>query len=150
MNANQIIESLHNHKGQHIKVVWERDCQTTGASVRKRVTAYVRSGIDYAKLRPVKEAIEARERGEVQPIWKGFGEWAQFPFIIHHVKKLTEYVRLYPASFKNLHKPKTEWFVHGQPVPYRVAKVFLKSCEFPKDETPLCFTVKVDDIKEIN
>lgn len=148
MQAKQIVDALQNHKGQHLKVIWERQCKAKGATVEKRVTAYVRSGIDYANLKTVREAIEARERGEVQPIWNGFGEWAQFPFVIRHVTKGTEYLRLYPSSFKNL-RPSTEWKMNGKKTTYKKVERFLKSSELKKDEIPSCFTVKAEDVQEI-
>jgi len=128
MNANEIIGQIEYRKGRNVKVTWQRVAKTLkGASsllIVKRTAAWVRSGIDYANLKVVKDGIATGERGEVQPL--PWGEWIQFPFIIGH--KGMEYVRLYPASFENL-VPKVEWSINGRPSSYESVEQYLLSSE---------------------
>lgn len=146
MQATEIVSALQNCKGAHVKVVWQRACKTKKNSplIAKRTVAHVRAGIDYANLRQVKEAIEAKERGEVQSL--PWGEWELFPFIIAH--NGIKYLRLYPSVFDNL-RPVSEFTRNGMPVRLEDVKEFLYSSELPNGERPDCFTVKADSIVEI-
>jgi len=151
MNASQIVESLKGHKGQHLRVAWQRQCKTLkGApSIQKRVVAFVRTGIDYANLAKVKAGIANGERGPIAPIWNGKGEWAEFPFIQRHKETGREYVRMFPAVFDNLKSPiVSEYLLRGQVVDKQEVAPFLQSCEL-RDTSPDCFTVKADDVVSV-
>lgn len=152
MKSNEIVNALNTHKGQHIKVTWERACKvrkSAGAvNIRKRTVAYVRTGIDYANLAEVKEAIAAQERGEVQPIWNGKGQWTQFPFVFAHVETGAEYMRFYPASFDNL-RPQAIYLRNGAEVEFDAIKGDLLASELPSGEVPSCYCVKAGDVVSI-
>ena len=150
MKSSQIVESLQAIKGQHVSVVSRRTRKVRKGSpdVVKRTIAYVRTGIDYANLTVVKDAIAAKERGEVQLIWNGKGEWAVFPFVIRHVVTGQEYMRLYPASFDDL-KPSAQYSIDGAPVDFETVRPYLLASELPSGEIPLCYTLKSEDIETI-
>jgi len=150
MNALEIVENLKNKKGQHVAATWQRQAKTRKGSpiIGKRTQVFVRSGINFANLSAVKSGIESGERGEIQPIWKGKGQWKQFPFILFHVDTGVEYVRLYPAAFDNL-KPSVEYTLDGKPATFEQVKPFLLESELPSDEKPDCFTVKAESIISI-
>src|SRR6266404_5110984 len=106
MNALEAYTQLADYnKGQHLPVTWQRHVKTYRECphvIAKRVTVYVRAGIDYANLKQVKEAISAGIRGPVDPITYGNWRTGFFPFIIDHERKdgsYNEYLRLYPAVF---------------------------------------------------
>jgi hypothetical protein len=148
MNANEIVKNLQNHKGQHVQACWTRAMKTrkdVPMQITKRTCAYVRAGIDYAKLKPVKDGIEAGEREEVQGL--KWGEWSEFPFIIAH--KGVDYVRLYPAVFANL-KPTVEYFIDGKLATQQEIEPYCLASEFrERDEQALCFTLRADSIVAI-
>ena len=150
MKSIQIVEALQNIKGQHVKVVWARKCKVKKGSpdIVKRTIAHVRTGIDYANIAEVREAIAAKERGDVQPIWNGKGEWVNFPFVFKHVDSGSEYVRFYPASFDNLH-PSVQYFENGTPVSFEAVKSYLYASEIPDGTTPLCYCLKAEDVETI-
>ncbi len=147
MNATEIVAMLKDHKGQHVKAVWQRvakvgkDCPLL---IIKRTSAWVRAGINYSNLATVKAQVASGEKEEVEGL--KWGEWMQFPFTIAH--KGQEYVRLYPASFSNLATPSVEWSIDGKPVSYEQVEPYLLASEKRKkeDERPLCFTLKASDV----
>lgn len=154
MQSSQIIEALKDIKGQHVKVVWCRECDTYKGNidkVTKRTIAYVRSGIDFANLTEVKAEIAAFERGEIQPIWGGKGQWTAFPFVFAHIVTGSEYVRLYPASFDNLRKSMdVQFHLNGKPVDKaQVLSVLTAKERQDRDENLKCFCVKVESIETI-
>lgn len=65
------------------------------------------SGINYAELPSVKEAIEKGERGEVQPL--SGAEWVIFPLVVRSLKTGKEQVRLTLSGEKST----TTYFVDG-------------------------------------
>lgn len=153
MKAENMVEILKNKKGQHVAVTWSRQAKTRKGVemvIAKRTTAHVRSGIDFANLATVKSGIESGERGEVQAIWKGAGEWAQFPFIIRHKVTGATYLRLYPSAFANL-VPSVEWTMNGKPCTKADCEPHLLASELRDNEdAPECFTVKAESVIEID
>lgn len=96
--AQELIAAVKGCKGQFIRVEYRTSVKLAakhkGITITKHVSGIFRTGIDYAQKASVKDAIEAGERGEVQPL--PWGEWAEFPWIIAH--KGAEYIRLYPVA----------------------------------------------------
>jgi hypothetical protein len=82
------------HKGQFLASEWQSEPKPLAAHkgkvLRKTSNATVRTGVSYANLGSVKEAIANGERDEVGSL--PWGEWAYFPYVITH--KGSEYVRL--------------------------------------------------------
>jgi hypothetical protein len=152
MNANLIIESLVNRKGQHVCVTWRRQLETRKGCtlvIEKETRAYVRAGIDYANLKSVREGIAQGTREEVQPL-PDWCEWIQFPFTLRHKSKGTEYVRLYPSTFGNL-KPSVRYYVNGLEARAEDVEPLCLAKEFrDRDDVPACFMVKVDSISEVS
>lgn len=148
MNAQEIVNRLAGHNGQHIQVAWQRQCKVRSGSpvVTKQTIAFVRAGIDYANLGAVQTEIANGERGAVESL--PWGQWQKFPYVIEH--KGVEYIRLYPASFGNL-KPNVMYYINRQPVEFDTVKAFLLASELPKqgEDKPLCFTIKAESIISI-
>lgn len=155
----QILESLKSCKGCERAAIWHTPIKKlkgdfNGAhSVSKQVTAHVRAGIDFANLSSVKSGIESGERGEVESL--PWGEWLQFPFVIGHTRKdgqYCEYVRLYPPVLKARNSPKrntVQWYLDSKPVDYSAVEPMLLAADKPKDETPECFNLNVENIVAI-
>lgn len=98
IEAQRIVALLNEHKGEFIAAEWMSEPSKVlaahkGKSLRKHSKATVRTGVAFANLSAVKDAIEAGERDEVGslPSWQ---EWASFPFILRHKGNGTEYLRL--------------------------------------------------------
>lgn len=151
MNAKNIIESLQNRRGQHVRVSWRKQLETRKEvtdTVEKETTTFVRSGINFANLASVREGIANGERGEVQPL-PTWCEWEQAPFILRHKSNGTQYVRLYPSTFNNL-KPATRYFLNGVEVSAQDVQPLCLAKEFrDREETPACFMVKAESITTI-
>lgn len=155
LTAENIIENILNTKGAFVKVLWHSFPDPAAAhkhvELKKVTSAVCRAGINYANLAPVKEAIEAGERGEVEPL--PWGQWyvkdgkSFFPYIIEHKGEL--YIRLYPSSNEK-QLPKTKYFVNGEEVTKQKFAEYLTPANAKKllesEEHPLCFTLKQSNI----
>lgn len=150
MQAMEVIEALKGKKGQHVQAVWQRPAKTfkgCNVMVFKKTTAYVRSGIQYANLQDVRNAIEMGEREPVQGL--PYGQWREgfTNYIIDDGDK--EYVRLYPAVFDNL-KPQVEWLLDGEVVPFERVKPYLLASEkSSREKKSACFNVNAAHILSI-
>jgi hypothetical protein len=150
MNALDIYNALKEHRGQHIKVVWERPAKTFKScphTITKHTSVFVRSGINYANLKNVKNGISSGTRDEVGEL--PFGQWREgyFPYLIDN--KGISYVRLYPATFDNL-KPNSvnvTWTINGMTTEKEAIKDFLLASETKDNAEPSpCFTVKAENV----
>ena len=113
-----------------------------GVVLEKITRSVVRTGVDFANLRTVKEAIENGERKEVGSL--PWGEWKQFPYLIEH--KGAQYLRLYPVMTV---APKVAYKVNGQEVDRDTFKSYLTpsaQADMDKDTVPECFTVKAENV----
>lgn len=149
-----IKEKLKAKKGANLSVVFDRPLKTRKGVSEKitKVTRIVaRGGVDYDNLGIVQEK---RENGELPSENAGlpWGEWVEFPLHIRH--KDVDYARFYPASGIGF-KPEVAYFIDGVEVPktaegwIQVRSLCLAS-EFPKrDEAPLCFTIKANNVAMI-
>lgn len=149
MNAQDIVNKLKAHKGQHTLAIWQRPCKALKSfdgNIIKTTQTHVRAGIDYSNLSSVKNAIASGARDEVEPL--PWGKWKEFPFIIEH--KGIDYLRLYPASFDNL-TPKVIYTLNGIPTEYAEIEQYLLASEKQKkdEEKPVCFTIKADSLVSI-
>lgn len=163
MNKNNVLELLKENKGRNLKATWRRNAKVrkgVTALIEKETSATIRTGINFANLSSVKEGIANEERSEVQALQ--WGTWSEFPFIIEH--KGNDYLRLYPASSVpfvyeegkavctqeegNIQRPKVKWFLDGREIPFVLIQEFLLASELPKpiEETPICFTIKFNDL----
>ncbi len=163
MNKNNVLELLKENKGRNLKATWRRNAKVrkgVTALIEKETSATIRAGINFAKLSSVKEGILRDERMDVQPL--SWGKWTEFPFIIEH--KENDYLRLYPASSVpfvyeeskavctqeegSIQRPKVQWYLNGNKVPFHLVEMFLLASEHPKpiEETPICFTIKFNDL----
>ena len=141
------LEQLSGKAGQFVSASWASNPtpaaahKKAGVVLEKRTRAVVKTGIDFANLKEVKQGIASGERGEVESL--PWGEWAVFPYLINH--KGAEYLRLYPAGGK----PEVEYRVHGEVVTREVFKSYLTPSEQKKmeeGEAPITFTVKAENV----
>jgi hypothetical protein len=150
---NEILKS----KGQYVGVSFKSEVQPSAKfksfKLEKRTRAVVRAGINYANLKTVKEGIENGERGEVQPIWNGKGQWVNFPYLLQHVDSKEFYLRLYPSQ-NNI--PQVDYLVNGVEVTKDHFMEFLTPSKVREmterhkgSETAECFTIKTKNILDI-
>lgn len=137
-----------NGEGADTRVVWASSPKPAaahkGVVLSKVTSAIVRSGVEYASMVQVQEAIAAGERGEVQSL--PWGEWIVAPYIIGH--KGTEYLRLTPSHGK----PVVSYFVDGEPVDGVTFRSYLTPSARAKAESgdvPLAFTVKCESVRSV-
>lgn len=146
MNPQDIMTTLQGVTGQHISMEFKsettprKESKANGIKLEKRVKGAFRAGIAYENLKQVKEAIEAGERGEVEPL--PWGQWKQYPYHITHKEK--DYFRFYPAT-GNGQKPCVEYFVNGKEVTRDEYESHLtESAKKPSDKP--CFVVEASNI----
>lgn len=150
MKALDIVQSLKDKKGRHVKAVWVRAAKTIVGCpflIMKRTEAWVRSGISYANLQDIRQGVEAGTREPVQSL--PWGRWREgfVNYIIDHKDK--EYIRLYPASFHNL-GAKVEWMMDGKPADYSIIEQWLLSSEKRHEhDKPACFTLDAENVVSI-
>jgi len=156
--AEVIRQKILDAKGNFVKAYWKSNpspasfYKKTGVVLEKVTAGVVRAGINYANLSAVKDAIEAGERGEVEPL--PWGEWktasdgtSLFPYIITH--KGNDYIRLYPSEGTN-HIPHSTYYVNGNVVDKQTFATYLTPSDAKKlldpETTPLCFTIKAENV----
>lgn len=155
MDIETIKEILKAHKGQNLRAIWGKQLKTlkgVEGVVEKVTSIVVRGGCDYENLATVQEG---REDGSLPSENQGlpWGEWAEFPLHIGH--KGTDYARFYPASGINLSTgtefvPVVEYYLDGELTTREVVQPLCRASEFPsRDEKPLCFTVKAENVRAI-
>jgi len=156
MKSIDIVNRIKGHNGQMLKIIIESPVATlksvTGTVVVKRSELFVTAGTEYANRREIREAIEAGERGEVQPL--PWGTWLEYPYTITHTPKDSterkEYVRLFPPTEAQLEhfnlSGKVQFFANGQPIE-RTEAVALCGSKAAKEERPSqAFSVAVSNI----
>jgi hypothetical protein len=150
MNINEIVGILTSNKGRNLRAIWGKSLKLrkdAGAvNVEKVTSIVIRGGIDYDNLAIVQEK---REDGSLpsDPQSLPWGEWVQFP--IHIAHKGTDYARFYPASGINF-ETKVEYYLDGELTTKEAIQPLCLASEFPKrDEAPLCYSVKAENVKAI-
>lgn len=144
-----IKEKLKAKKGANLSVVFDRQLKTRKGvmeAVTKVTRIVARGGVDYDNIGIVQEK---RENGELPSENAGlpWGEWVEFPLHIRH--KDVDYARFYPASGIGF-KPEVAYFLDGVEVSKEQVQTLCLASEFPKrDEAPLCFTVKANNVAMI-
>lgn len=153
MNIEDIKLTLASKKGANLKATWGKTLKTRkdarGFKVEKITSMVVRGGINYDNMAVVQEG---RENGNLPSQNSGlpWGTWAEFPLHIEH--KGTDYARFYPASGINVATggefvPEVTYLVDGIKVTKCEAKALCLASEFPsREEKPLCFTIKADNV----
>jgi hypothetical protein len=150
MNINDIKAVIKGRKGSNLLAVVTKTLKTKKAFASSKVTKVtklvIRGGIEYDNIGVVKEG---REDGTLPSENAGlpWGEWAEFPLHITH--KGTDYARFYPASGISF-TPKVTYFLDGLEVPKDQIQSICLASEFPsRDEEPLCFTIKAENVLEV-
>lgn len=162
LDAASVRDKILNAKGSFVKAAWKSNPKPAAAFknilLEKNTVAVVRSGINFANLSAVKDAIAAGERSEEigELPW---GTWyfdklsqkSWFPYVIEHKDEL--YLRLYPSDGNN-HKVNSIYYVDGQEVDKNVFASYLTNSEAkkildPDGEKPLCFTIKLKNLLDL-
>jgi hypothetical protein len=153
MNIVDIKQTLASKKGANLKATWGKKLKTRkdaiGFKVEKVTSLVVRGGIDYDNLGVVQEG---RQNGDLPSQNAGlpWGTWVEHPLHIEH--KGTDYARFYPASGVNVATgkefvPEVTYYIDGKVATIDEVKPLCLASEFPsRDETPLCFTIKADNV----
>ena len=136
------LDKFMNAKGQFVslgfKSIKKPAAAHKGVELKKFTVGTFRAGIDFAKLKSVKEGLASGEREEVKEL--PWGQWETFPHTITH--KGNRYFRLYPSAN---HKVKSSYYVNGKKVEKRVFASYLTpsaSRAMYRDSVLECFTVK--------
>lgn len=150
VNINLIKEVVRKRKGANLSVVIERPVKTLAAhkanSIIKTTKIVIRGGVEYDNIGAVQEL---RESGVLPAENAGlpWGEWAEYPLHISH--KGSDYARFYPASGIGF-QPKVTYTLNGVEVDKAQIQTLCLSSEFAKkEEAPLCFTIKAENVKDI-
>lgn len=146
MNIQNIVSIVSSHKGANLKATWEKPLKTrkgVSNNITKRTAIVVRGGVDYDNIGVVQEK---RENGELPSENAGlpWGQWVNFPYHIEH--KGTDYARFYPASGIKF-TPHVQYFIDGVETDKATIQPLCLASEFPvRDEEPLCFTIKAENV----
>ena len=149
MNIANIVSIISSHKGSNLRATWEKPLKTRKgieSKITKRTKMVIRGGIDYDNIGVVQEK---RENGELPSENAGlpWGQWANFPYHIEH--KGTDYARFYPASGIKF-VPEVQYFLDGIETDKATIQPMCLASEFPnRDEEPLCFTIKADNVVSV-
>ena len=149
MNIQNIVSVVSSHKGSNLKATWEKPLKTRKGidnKITKRTALVVRGGVDYDNIGLVQEK---RENGELPSENAGlpWGQWVNFPYHIEH--KGTDYARFYPASGIKF-VPQVQYFLDGVETDKATIQPLCLASEFPvRDEEPLCFTIKAENVISI-
>jgi len=163
LDAASVRDKILNAKGNFVKAAWKSNpkpkAEFKNILLEKQTVAIVRSGINYANLSAVKDAIAAGERSEEigELPW---GSWyydklsdkSWFPYVIEHNDEL--YLRLYPSDGNN-HKANSVFYVEGNEVTKDVFASYLTNSEAKKllepteEDKPLCFTIKLKNLLDL-
>jgi hypothetical protein len=151
MNIETIKEIIKGRKGANLSAVIGKTLKTkkphAANKVEKVTKLVIRGGVEYDNMGVVKEG---RQDGTLPEQNAGlpWGEWAEYPLHITH--KDTDYARFYPASGIKF-TPQVQYFLNGVEVEKSVVEPLCLASEFPapKDEEPLCFTIKAENVRDI-
>jgi hypothetical protein len=151
IRAARILAAIEGHEGEFIRVSWSTVATPAaahrGVELRKHSTATVRSGVSYANLRNVTEAIARGERGEVQP--RKWGEWLVRNILLGHTVKgeAREYVALYPINGQRV---QVTYTVDGVQVDRESFASYLRKSDADKMGQPLdVFPVDVRNVLSV-
>lgn len=148
--AAAIVAHLKDGNGQ-FRIVRFKSTKTPAAKFKgtvleKETEMTVRTGVAFANLKSVKEAIANGEREEVGslPDWQ---EWLVYPFILRHKGNGTEYVRL--TTCPNT-KGRTIYRVNNEVVEKSVFDSFLTPSEAKGSDKPLeIISIKLENLISI-
>jgi hypothetical protein len=149
MKSEKILSRILNCKGQYISLNIKSEPKPAASykdvRLEKHTSSKFRAGIEFQNLKSVKDAIESKERGEVQPL--PWGQWKKYPYIIEHKEK--EYIRLYPAV-NSSSGTEVKYIVDGNEVDKSTFNKYLKPSDVAKQgTTPECFCVAIENVFEV-
>jgi hypothetical protein len=144
-NSKAFVDACNSRKGQFIELTFRStptpNKDNKGKVLVKETTGIFRTGINYANLSPVKDAIEAGERGEVGSL--PWGSWAVFPLVIVNGEK--EYLRITTSPF---HRPTVRYSVDGVEVSKEHFESNLPASKRskPEDKPTLIFNIEAGNL----
>jgi hypothetical protein len=144
-NSKAFVEACNTRKGQFIELTFRStptpNKDNKGKVLVKETTGIFRTGINYANLSPVKDAVEAGERGEVGSL--PWGSWAVFPLVIVNGEK--EYLRITTSPF---HRPTVRYSVDGVEVSKEHFESNLPASKRskPEDKPTLIFNIEAGNL----
>lgn len=147
-NSKAFVEACNSRKGQFITLAFKSEPKPSkdskGKVLVKETKGIFRTGINYANLSPVKEAIEAGERGEVGSL--PWGEWAVFPLVIVNGDK--QYLRITTSPF---HRPSVRYSVDGVEVSKEHFESHLSPSNRskPEDKPVLVFNINSENLVSV-
>ena len=144
--AASFLEAVQSKKGQFIELSFQSQGEPSAEHKHRALTkvskGIYRTGVDFANLSSVKEAIAKGERGEVQPL--SWGVWKVFPFIIGH--KGNDYCRITTSPS---HTPSVSYFVDGVEVSKEHYLSLLPPSKRKPSEPSEVFTIKAENIIKV-
>jgi hypothetical protein len=149
MKIQDIIAKVETRKGANLSATIHKTLKTLKGVedvIEKKTRLVVRGGIDYDNIALVQEM---RESGQLPDKNAGlpWGEWAQFPYHITH--KEQDYARFYPASGIDF-STHVEYYRNGNVATKEEVKDLCLKSEFSdKEEKPLCYTIKAENVQTI-
>jgi len=149
MKIQDIIAKVETRKGANLSATIHKTLKTLKGVedvIEKKTNIVIRGGIDYDNIAIVQEM---RESGALPDKNAGlpWGDWAQFPYHITH--KGQDYARFYPASGIDF-STHVEYYRNGNVVAKDEVKELCLKSEFPeREEKPLCYTIKADNVVKI-
>jgi hypothetical protein len=144
-NSKAFVEACNTRKGQFIELTFRStptpNKDNKGKVLVKETTGIFRTGINYANLSPIKDAVEAGERGEVGSL--PWGSWAVFPLVIVNGEK--EYLRITTSPF---HRPTVRYSVDGVEVSKEHFESNLPASKRskPEDKPTLIFNIEAGNL----
>ena len=144
-NSQAFVEACKTRKGQFIELTFRStptpNKDNKGKVLVKETSGIFRTGINYANLKPIKEAVEAGERDEVGSL--PWGAWAVFPLVIVNGEK--EYLRITISPF---HRPSVRYSVDGVEVSKEHFESNLPPSKRskPEDKPTLIFNIEAGNL----
>jgi hypothetical protein len=144
--TQQFLDTLLSRKEQIVTVKTERLMKTRKGedAIVKRSEFQCLVGVVYDTI---PEVVAKRESGELPAENQGlpWGEWAEFPYVIHH--KGEYYVRCTRA---HTDFPRTAEFIrNGETITREDAKSACLSSEFREGDDSVIFNIKVSSIRDL-
>lgn len=149
MKIQDIIAKVQTRKGANLSATIHKTLKTRKGVedvVEKKTSLVIRGGIDYDNIALVQEM---RENGALPDENAGlpWGEWIQFPYHIAH--KGQDYARFYPASGIDF-STHVEYYKNGNVATKSEVEALCPKSEFPeREDKPLCYTIKAENVVSI-
>ena len=138
-----MLDLLLSRKGQIVTMLTERDCKVRKNKdpIRKRSEFQCRVGVNYDNIQSVKEG-RADGTKPAENAGLPWGEWALFPYVIHH--KGEYYFRC--TTLNNAFRKAPVYTQNGQVITKEQAQIDCLASEFSDAEQGEVFNIKVSSL----